>query len=663
MTLNFLSNMKKIYYPLLVFLGIFAIYVFTFPATVVLEDDGLFLLAAWNDGVAHPPGYPLYTMLSHMSTWFLPGSIASRVHMFNSLLGALTCLILFQILYKLYFTRLFSALGAFILGFSNGFWSQSIIAEVYTLNVFVFLITLYLALIYVGSTDHQKQLNILRLMVFSIGLGLSNHWPLFILSMPILGFLFWPVKIQLFLQLKKAWVYGIVGLLPYAWMVLRSQADPLISFYGPINTIEEFLYILSRQGYAEIDSSITAGARDKLSFIGFMIMEVSQQFGMVGVPFLLVGVIGQRKYLPRNLSLGLSITFITIIFSLGLLLGFDYDFYHQNIIKPYPLIAFCIASIWTMIGVKWVCDWLSARKNSGINKEFLSLALVLFVIVSMLVVNFSENFRKNDKWAEDYAKVILNNIDKDAILFTYGDLDIWTLGYLHFVEGVRPDITLYSTKGNVFSNRLFKQHQVTKAEMESRIRDFISRTNRPVYYVNTFIDGYSETDYGIYRKINRDMNSNLQQIVMLPEVSQYLSTLHAQGEPLHNWEKMHYREIMATSCNSLMKFSINSENTLNPEIHELKNNVCGNFQGNLIQVEYMLTMDSPDLAQINELLTQAESLLEYQVLKNEKSKLYYLQGRILELQGNLATAKLKYIDSLKNWLAPDNPALLRVRTE
>lgn len=163
--------MKKIYYPLLVFLGIFAIYVFTFPATVVLEDDGLFLLAAWNNGVAHPPGYPLYTLLSHMSTWFLPGSIASRVHIFNSLLGALTCLILFQILYKLYFTRLFSALGAFILGFSNGFWSQSIIAEVYTLNVFVFLITLYLALIYVGSTDHQKQLNILRLMVFSIGLG------------------------------------------------------------------------------------------------------------------------------------------------------------------------------------------------------------------------------------------------------------------------------------------------------------------------------------------------------------------------------------------------------------------------------------------------------------------------------------------------------------
>lgn len=133
------------------------------------------------------------------------------------------------------------------------------------------------------------------------------------------------------------------------------------------------------------------------------------------------------------------------------MLGFDYDFYHQNIIRPYPLVAFCIASIWTMIGIKWASDWFLARHNSGVRPEFLPVAVSVFVITSMLIVNFQQNNRKNDSWAEEFAMVVLNNLERDAILFTYGDLDMWTIGYMHYVEEVRPDITLYSTKGNVFS--------------------------------------------------------------------------------------------------------------------------------------------------------------------------------------------------------------------
>ena len=40
-------------------LGPLALYAATLPRTVVLEDDGLFLMAGVHLGVAHPPGYPL----------------------------------------------------------------------------------------------------------------------------------------------------------------------------------------------------------------------------------------------------------------------------------------------------------------------------------------------------------------------------------------------------------------------------------------------------------------------------------------------------------------------------------------------------------------------------------------------------------------------------
>ena len=49
-------------------LGPLALYVATLPRTVVLEDDGLFLMAGVHLGVAHPPGYPLYTLIVHLFT-------------------------------------------------------------------------------------------------------------------------------------------------------------------------------------------------------------------------------------------------------------------------------------------------------------------------------------------------------------------------------------------------------------------------------------------------------------------------------------------------------------------------------------------------------------------------------------------------------------------
>ena len=39
-------------------IGPLALYAATLPRTVVLEDDGLFLMAGVHLGVAHPPGYP-----------------------------------------------------------------------------------------------------------------------------------------------------------------------------------------------------------------------------------------------------------------------------------------------------------------------------------------------------------------------------------------------------------------------------------------------------------------------------------------------------------------------------------------------------------------------------------------------------------------------------
>ncbi len=56
--------------------GPLVLYLFTIPRTVVLEDDGLFLMVAKHLGIAHPPGYPLFTGIAHLFLQFPFGTDA-----------------------------------------------------------------------------------------------------------------------------------------------------------------------------------------------------------------------------------------------------------------------------------------------------------------------------------------------------------------------------------------------------------------------------------------------------------------------------------------------------------------------------------------------------------------------------------------------------------
>jgi hypothetical protein len=54
--------------------------------------------------------------------------------------------------------------------------------------------------------------------------------------------------------------------------------------------------------------------------------------------------------------------------------------------------------------------------------------------------NFDDHSRADHTAARDYATNFLNSVDKDAIIFTYGDNDTYPLWYAQEVEGIRTDV-------------------------------------------------------------------------------------------------------------------------------------------------------------------------------------------------------------------------------
>ena len=111
----------------------------------MLEDDGLFITAAYTAGVAHPPGYPLYVLLGWLGTHLPIGSIAWRVHALSGVMGALTCLCVAWLVLRRTGCRPAAYLAAAALAVSTHFWSQAIIADVYTTNTALLFLTVVVA--------------------------------------------------------------------------------------------------------------------------------------------------------------------------------------------------------------------------------------------------------------------------------------------------------------------------------------------------------------------------------------------------------------------------------------------------------------------------------------------------------------------------------------
>ncbi len=70
----------------------------------------------------------------------------------------------------------------------------------------------------------------------------------------------------------------------------------------------------------------------------------------------------------------------------------------------------------------------------------LSIAVIMIAPLLMGFQNYDDNSRADHYGARDYASNFLNSVEKDAIIFTYGDNDTYPLWYAQEVEGIRTDV-------------------------------------------------------------------------------------------------------------------------------------------------------------------------------------------------------------------------------
>jgi hypothetical protein len=433
-------------------------------------------------------------------------------------------------------------------------------------------------------------------------------------------------------------------------MVAWSQRSDAQSFAGPITSFQDFASFISRQMYAGVDSSSSATWQDKISFLGFYLSESVIQFTIVGAILAGFGFMRFREHSTRPLFTASALIFLSQTLLIILLLNFDFEPINQSVVAVYPLIAYMIMALWISNALDFLFNRFSKRNTFMSAFNVVIAAGFLFAIYQS---NIEDNDRHRDFWAVNYARAVLHSLPESAILFTHGDLDAGPIEYLHHIEGIRKDITLVNDQGLGFSKRLFSPFQ--KPRRKKRLREFIERQNRPVFYTEEYFPNPRRTArFGFLFRVVRNSDPRPQAIAV-PSHFELLSD-STQLRYRDTWIDAHVEILMSFACSTLTHLAYQIPRTDAKQAARL-DTFCQAFLPKLYRLRDLIVLDPENRELIESTLGELDSLETQEPSKQVRSWFHVLQGNYAEGRGLNDQATIHYQDAIEIYPAHTNEAL------
>ncbi len=472
-----------------VFIVSLATYSLTLAPGVTLVDSGELIVAARTLGVAHPPGFPLYVLLAHLTTLIPVGSVAVRVNFASAIFAALASGTLAMVAAEALLTlrldhvktvqrkpdrgnrtkkaspgkrskaepvfdltasriTLAACLATGLLfAFSRTLWAYATIAEVYALNTF--LITSILLLMFhwrrtivSGPTPratgviskHDLWLNAAALL---FGLGLGVHHVSIGLMLPALAWLVLATEgIRFFAskRLLRAAASGFAGLAIYIYLPLAASRSPIMNWGDP-QTLQRFWWHITGRQYQVFFSPFSSERMGHQ--LGEFLQFVGRQFGPWFIAAgLLFAVLGALALFKRDKTtfwfLGLMIA-CNVIYSTRYEIAEDKDAYYLPTFAGIAIASAFVAE-WLLLR-----DLRLSRLPRAAALALMSSALLLAPVLAF-IGSLPFNNRSRYFIAHDYVENILNSMESRGMLLTR-DWQVYSpMMYVNEIERRRTDV-------------------------------------------------------------------------------------------------------------------------------------------------------------------------------------------------------------------------------
>jgi hypothetical protein len=377
-------DLVKKYFYVITGLLVVIVYIITSAPSVVQIDSGELAAVQATLGIAHPTGYPLFTVIGYMFSLIpLP---FSKIFQLN-LLSAICCsagIAIFVYTVNLVLDNLetfsskkiksvkapkkkkrekkdnykknetipilsetvnfFASIGGgLVLAFTEVYWLQSTSVEVYSLHILLinfiilFLLKGYLA---AGDGNNKSELKFWILFSFFLALGFSNHMTT-LLIIPGVAFLFFTKYKLAGASLKKIIimlaVFFPVLFLMYLYLPIRAAQDPVINWGNPVDLEKIIRHITGKQYQVWLFVSTAAAKKQLIQFLEGLPGQFS--FSLI---LSAIGIIYSFIY-ARKLFGFLLITFLfTVFYSIN---------YEIHDIDSYFLLAHISLSFFAVFGL------------------------------------------------------------------------------------------------------------------------------------------------------------------------------------------------------------------------------------------------------------------------------------------------------------------------
>ncbi|XP_078426757.1 transmembrane protein 260 isoform X3 [Cetorhinus maximus] len=283
--------------PFLLFSGLSAVYLRTLHRSVPGGDSGELVTAACELGVAHPPGYPLFTLLARLAMTIIPlGSPVFRVNVLNAILGTATASLLFETAGRLSDSYSGGILAAGLFSFSRLAWQWSVAAEVFTLNNFFVSLLMVLTVRFSTAPTAGERSKLSLLGAFCCGLSLCNQHTIILYVMYIVPWVLFKLHREKELPVRAVLRLGLcfgAGLLPYLYLPISSYLNRARWSWGDQTTLRGFITHLLREEYGTFNLAKSESGSGLLQVWSFQMAQVKTELSTIGATLAVAAILLQ----------------------------------------------------------------------------------------------------------------------------------------------------------------------------------------------------------------------------------------------------------------------------------------------------------------------------------------------------------------------------------
>jgi MFS family permease len=408
------------------------VYLATMNRTVGFIDRGELAAAACTFGIAHAPGYPTLMLLAGGLARISPLRPVLTLNLFAAVLvaaGAAVLALLFERV--LHAARpgmpagaraAVAATGALFAAFTLTWWEQANGFEVYALHALMMPLVVLLGLRWIDAAPERAR-GAGWAFGLATGLSFTNHLTTGLLAPGLIAIaiarLGW--RGAFWRRIVPVAPAFLLGLLPYAWLPIRSAMQPRFDWGDPETAYAFWRHVTAADYHRRLFSDATAIAAQTR----YLLWRVPWDFAWIGLPLAGIGMVWLARTAPRLALMAGLFTVTGLVFAAG---------YQIPDIEAYVMTALLGIAIAFTAGLAGLTERFGARR---------AVALAALLIAGNLALHWRHCDERRHGMAEAFVHDMIDPLPPNAVLYSMAwDIGLSASGYFQEVEGYRRDVVV-----------------------------------------------------------------------------------------------------------------------------------------------------------------------------------------------------------------------------